>query len=405
MANNTIESLYNEGNSLLKEGKFNGALTLYTKALEIEKNVKLLKARSFCYQEIYEFDLAIKDLCTAIVLDPENSELYHEKGLLTKNIEDFNKAILLDPLNIRAYNNRGNLNSEFFTQDLTTAINLCDSQLKIDLTNPQLYYYRGWAKNKLGKEQSALIDFSSAIEIDPHYIKALKSRCYLQLKLGKDRKALIDMNRILEIRPWDEEFYIRRSNLNKSLGNWQDVEKDLEKLVELKPNNSQRKLELGVAKRKTGKISDSIEIFTRAIEFYGSMASYCERALTHSESKNYDLAIEDMSHYIKEYEKFLREEDKFNAYSQLELGISYGNRAKFYMKRNDYNLAFRDLSIEIKIFRKISEVKSKYLRLDDDHLTTALLKRSAVNVFLEQYERADEDIKLYIELKRKKRLN
>lgn len=81
------------------------------------------------------------------------------------------------------------------------AINLFSRAIIINPNHSEAYYHRGFTKNYLppdGDIKGTLEDYSKAIEIEPYYFKAYKSRGQLYYSLGNARKALPDLKKAAE---------------------------------------------------------------------------------------------------------------------------------------------------------------------------------------------------------------
>lgn len=106
-----IEELFLEGARILTLKKFDEALEIFNKVLEIDPNhIKALEARAVIYMQKGEIELAENDLEKAINIEPENARLYYRLGQvyyrkkdLDKALELFTKAIDLEPTYPAAY--------------------------------------------------------------------------------------------------------------------------------------------------------------------------------------------------------------------------------------------------------------------------------------------------------------
>ncbi|PMP68638.1 MAG: hypothetical protein C0190_01380 [Thermodesulfobacterium geofontis] len=106
-----IEELFLEGARILTLRKFDEALEIFNKVLEMNPNhIKALEARAVIYMQKGEIELAENDLERAINIEPENARLYFRLGQvyyrkkdLDKALELFTKAIDLEPTYPAAY--------------------------------------------------------------------------------------------------------------------------------------------------------------------------------------------------------------------------------------------------------------------------------------------------------------
>lgn len=106
-----IEELFLEGARTLTLKKFDEALEIFNKVIEMDPNhIKALEARAVIYMQKGEIELAENDLEKAIGIEPENARLYFRLGQvyyrkkdLDRALELFTKAIDLDPTYPAAY--------------------------------------------------------------------------------------------------------------------------------------------------------------------------------------------------------------------------------------------------------------------------------------------------------------
>ena len=147
--------------------------------------------RGSSYNELKQYERAIKDFDKAIALKSDYIEAYFNRGVnyvelgqYERAIKDFDKAIKLKPDYASAYNNRG-----------------------VSYNGLELY-------------EHAIADYDKAIELDPEHAAAYHNRgaSYLRLELYErirtDYDKAIDMARTAEI---DERIQRRRKTSRKRL--------------------------------------------------------------------------------------------------------------------------------------------------------------------------------------------
>lgn len=109
-----------------------------------------------------------------------------------------------------------------------------ESEKSYDNTFARLVLNRGWFEERLGNNQAALADYSTAIKLYwPIYFKAYINRFHMYQKKGMYEKALSDINKLVEHYPNKHIVYTLRSELYFKKSNNNDGCKDLNKASEL----------------------------------------------------------------------------------------------------------------------------------------------------------------------------
>jgi len=160
--------------------------------------------RGIAYELAGKYDLAIKDLDAALVLQPKypialhsRGRVYFAKGMHARAIEDFTKAITLKPDYFEAFNSRGVTYGQYgllakATQDFDRAIALKPDYYEA-LSN------RGFSLMLQGQYDKAVESYNSAIMLDGNRAAAYIRRAQVMLKMGKDRDAASDLRKGCEL--------------------------------------------------------------------------------------------------------------------------------------------------------------------------------------------------------------
>ena len=167
-----------------------------------------------------EFIQAIEFFDKALLIEPENPQIYHARGLTKKNIKDYtgamadyDKAIYLNPKYDLAYNNRAVLKG-----------------IKLD-------------------KNGALVDFNLSISINPEKPLYYINRAVLLIHLENYESALNDLQYIKNNFDYKalNDFYYARGKALAGLGNYIEAEKDFNLCLTNKSRYKQKALvELGI---------------------------------------------------------------------------------------------------------------------------------------------------------------
>ncbi len=188
-----------------------------------------------------QYQDAIENFTEAIVINPNDAEVYYNRGMGYVSIEenenafqDLNKAIELEFDSAELYYNRGYLYQQ--QGQYQDAINDYDIAISKKEDYGDAFYRRGRSKYELGQEEEALHDLGEAISLKPDFFDAYYERALILKELQEYSSALDDFDKAIEINPNDiYACYHRAETLLKfELDNddLEGVRQDLEVLLE-----------------------------------------------------------------------------------------------------------------------------------------------------------------------------
>jgi tetratricopeptide (TPR) repeat protein len=150
---------------------------------------------------------------------------------------------------------------------LTEAITEC--------ADARVYYARGRAFYIIGKPEQAVVDFSTALQLDPsnpHYL--FYRACTLSHSLQRDKEAIDDFERVIEQEPTNIDAHRECCLCLLTVG---DVSRALEHATiarELAPDDALTHFSMGEVKASLKQFNDATESFTRAVELDSEKAHY-----------------------------------------------------------------------------------------------------------------------------------
>lgn len=185
------------------------ALDLYGQALvAFEESADLFVYRGALQMRLLRYDLAVADFEAALHMDPTHVQaqlslakfykaIYEQEAAL----EAFNKAVLLAPENSVIYEERGNFlqNQKAYTEALA------DYDTLVSLLPDDFYVYaiRADLLGKMERWDAALLDYSKAIQLNPYYSDLYTYRAEVKEKLGDPDGAAADRRKYEEIEAED----------------------------------------------------------------------------------------------------------------------------------------------------------------------------------------------------------
>lgn len=173
---------------------------------------------------------------------------YYERGDYEKAIENYNTSILLNPIFSEAYFNRAL--SYYQLKNFDRSINDYTKSAELDPNNPIIYNNRGDAYYKKQDFQSAIKDYDKAISLNPNYLKAYYNRGLCYASLEEYEKAVADFGKVIELKPDFAEAWHLRGLAYEYGGDLDNSIKDYEKALELNPELTEAKSHLEAVKVK-----------------------------------------------------------------------------------------------------------------------------------------------------------
>jgi serine/threonine protein kinase/lipoprotein NlpI len=270
----TAEQLVDRGNERWDKGDKQGAITDYSKAIEI--NPKIANAyynRGNARSDLGDKQAAIADFDKAIEINPRHTDAYNNRGNARYSLDnkqgaisDYNKAIETNPKYTKAYFNRGNARNDL--GDQPAAIADYNKAIEIDPGYVNAYYRRGNARHRLGDNQAAIADYNKALQLDPKHINSYNNRGNVYYDLGNKQASLADYTKVIEIDPTAANAYYNRGNVRNDLGDTQNAIADYNKALQLDPNYASAYYNRGNVYSKLGNKAAAIADFQKASEFY-----------------------------------------------------------------------------------------------------------------------------------------
>lgn len=192
------------------------AVVTYTTAAKLiyEQNEILLSRRASCYRNIGLLDLAIADYNEVLAIDSTSvfdlayrGEAKWLSGEFTGALKDLSTAINLEPRVAWFYFRRGLIYEEFPTES-NACLRDYSKAIETDSTFIYTYIYRGrYYKNRLNDIQKANADFEMILKLDTAVIDGGNCRQYALQELGRETEAIAWMNEILEKYPTEGNYY------------------------------------------------------------------------------------------------------------------------------------------------------------------------------------------------------
>ncbi|KQO83795.1 tetratricopeptide repeat protein [Rhizobium sp. Leaf262] len=189
------------------------------------------KAREACDKLVDTAGLNGRDLAEALLdradlAAPETGKAY------TQAMADYERAIALVPNLADAYWRRGKANL-LYARDLTAALRDLDTAIRLEPSNSQFYVTRASIQSWNGRPELAMSDLNQALSLDPENVHALTNRGLAYSNDGNNSRAIADFDAALKLAPNDSGVYGFRAAARRQAGDEKGAKADDEKMMEL----------------------------------------------------------------------------------------------------------------------------------------------------------------------------
>jgi tetratricopeptide (TPR) repeat protein len=177
--------------ALLQVGEFESAIVSCDRALDLEPTTaKAWSIKGTALNKLHRYAAAANCCDRALELDANNHQAWRtlshalkQLGRYAAAIVGYDKVLALQPADPTAWGERGLALQKLGRYE--EAIASYDQQLISDSKNYHLWYQRGLALRRLGHPVEAIANFEQALELQPDFYPATRSKLFLLLTTGE----------------------------------------------------------------------------------------------------------------------------------------------------------------------------------------------------------------------------
>ncbi len=192
-----------------------------------------------------------------------------------------------------------------------------------------IYNNRGKVLSDSSRNEEALKDFSSLVELKPRYPNGWRHKALIQERLEKKDEAIKSYTEEIKYFPDDTKNYLSRGTLLEGKNDFENAIKDFSKIIELSPNTGEGYYARAEAEGKSGKMTEALADINKAIAFAPDNGqAYNNRGIIFSMSGKFQEAVNDFTKSLQ------LKPDNYGAYT---------NRALAYKGMGKYSEALQDM--------------------------------------------------------------
>jgi tetratricopeptide (TPR) repeat protein len=281
---------YNLGLDNLNRGKYKKALKNFKKVIKFNPGDPWAhNYLGICCGKIGKFSDELTAYATAIYLNPQFAEAYHNRGLAFQRsgmpreaIYNLKKTIELDPAYASDWITIGDLYASLDLYDQAVesydsaiehnanpkgayagktlarhklleyepALEAVNKAIKLDPMNARLYFYKANILDDQENTIDALIEINTAVEIKPSYAQAHYNRGIFLAKLTRYEEAISSIDKALKYNPRDANAYNIKGTIQFELGQYKQSLASYKKALKLDPDSYEAHYNVSLAYEK-----------------------------------------------------------------------------------------------------------------------------------------------------------
>ncbi len=316
---------------------YGNAIEEYSRSIELaqdfDEKSEYLYFRGIAYYELGDFEKALKDFKKACKLRPNHAGSWIWKAAASARIEKWTdailglqQAILVRPSASEEYQKLGQPVAE-------RAIEFFNRQEQRGHNKPELYRRRGMAHQFIGKDQNAIKDYTTALQLEQDDNDTLIRRGQVYARSGHNEMAIVDFSRVIKLDKKNHRARYCRAISKLADGQYDQAKSDLLKAIKIAPEHPRYHILLGELLQKVGDGQGVIEAFDRAIlQDSTNPVTYRRRGMAHQAVGQRLNAISDFTRSLELYP------------AQLDLLVQRGNA---YLRSDQPIMAIEDFELAL----------------------------------------------------------
>ena len=193
------------------------------------------------------YDMALRDIDTAIKMLPDALALYSERAHIYSRMKVYDKALadydyIIDQTDDFAEPYRSKAYVYKSMKEYGKALKETKRAMKIEPDNANHYNIMGSIYSSDRKYKKAVKAYTQGIEIDPEYKFCWSGRANAYVMWGKLDEAIADYNKCIELEPDDDYNYLGRGNAYMKKGDMEKAKADYQKAADMGNEHAEKLL-------------------------------------------------------------------------------------------------------------------------------------------------------------------
>ncbi|MBD2387694.1 serine/threonine-protein kinase [Cylindrospermum sp. FACHB-282] len=327
---NYVQGWNGQGKALFELKKYPEALVAYDKAIQIQPDyLEAWSGRGFCLANLQRYSEAIASFDRAIQLKNDYPEVWNAKGDAFRNLNQYDNAI-------KAYNKAIEFNPEYYEawykkgltlhdlKQYDEALSAYDKVIEIKPDYHSAWYNSGNALVNLNRYQDAFTAYDKAVQYKANYYQAWSSRGNMLINLRRYPEAIESFNQVIKYNPSNYQAWYSRGWSLHQIQRYQEAIASYNKAIALKRNDYLLWYALGNSQYNLQKYEDAIASYNKVIRYkVDHYETWYSRGNAFLNLQRYQEAIASYDQAIKYKPDYQQAKDSRNqAQAQLEAATS-----------------------------------------------------------------------------------
>ncbi|WP_016950412.1 serine/threonine-protein kinase [Anabaena sp. PCC 7108] len=263
--------LYNQGNILLQLHRYEDALVVYEKAVNIKANYfQGWYGQGKALFELKKYQESLLSYDKAIQIQPDYVEAWAGRGFALASLQRYSEAIAAfdKALKIKNdYSEMWNAKGDAFRnlKQYDNAIKSYNQAIELQPDNYKIWYKKGFTLQTLKQYDDAITAYTKTVELKPDYEAALYNWGNSLVNLNRYEDAFKAYDKVVQYKPNYYQAWFSRGNVLITLRRYPEAIDSFRQVIKYNPDNYLAWYNIGWSLHQTQRYAEAIEAYNKSI--------------------------------------------------------------------------------------------------------------------------------------------
>lgn len=259
--------------------------------------------RGTIYFRFGKEELALESLDEALNIEPNSAQALLLRGIILSNLQKYELALIsleksseLEPGNFTAWYYKGNVFYNFNQSE--PALESYEKALGLDSNYPKAWFQKALCLEKMGQYEEAVKSFEQALQLNPRMYEAWYERGMNLGRLGRDQEAIDSFDKCLAIEPNYPYALQRKGQALEFLGRYHEAYESIYRLTRVAPFANHVWIMLGGILQRLQRYDAAMEVNNMSVALINN--DWCNAGVMFFNLERYQDAIFCFERSLKE---------------------------------------------------------------------------------------------------------